>query len=193
MSRLIAGAWQPPSKQVFPLTKPLPSLSHFSASSAYPAPGFPASLGGFRSAFDCWVRSDPFRYLVGVNCWRPPEPAVERRADKLSVDGGLGRNHRVSPSEICTGPPDGTSRGCHTPTDRLVPRGHLWHLPTLTRCVAKPITAVQLVRRACDDSVTRAVTRILRSELVVIDDIGLLPVATDAADVLYRVLDAVYE
>ncbi|WP_275778044.1 ATP-binding protein [Paenarthrobacter sp. Y-19] len=49
------------------------------------------------------------------------------------------------------------------------------------------------MRRACDDSVTRAVTRILRSELVVIDDIGLLPVATDAADVLYRVLDAVYE
>jgi DNA replication protein DnaC len=32
-----------------------------------------------------------------------------------------------------------------------------------------------------DDSVTKAVARILRAELVVIDDIGLLPVATDAA------------
>jgi DNA replication protein DnaC len=44
-----------------------------------------------------------------------------------------------------------------------------------------------------DDSVTRAVTRILRAELVVIDDIGLLPVATDAAEGLYRVVDAAYE
>jgi DNA replication protein DnaC len=44
-----------------------------------------------------------------------------------------------------------------------------------------------------DDSVTRAVPRILRAELVVIDDIGLLPVATDAAEGLYRVVDAAYE
>jgi DNA replication protein DnaC len=44
-----------------------------------------------------------------------------------------------------------------------------------------------------DDSVTKAVARILRAELVVIDDIGLLPVATDAAEGLYRVVDAAYE
>ncbi|MGA8790724.1 MAG: ATP-binding protein [Paenarthrobacter sp.] len=44
-----------------------------------------------------------------------------------------------------------------------------------------------------DDSVTRAVARILRAELVVIDDIGLLPAATDAAEGLYRVVDAAYE
>jgi len=34
-----------------------------------------------------------------------------------------------------------------------------------------------------DDTVTRAVARILRSELIVIDDIGLLPVSLDAAEV----------
>lgn len=44
-----------------------------------------------------------------------------------------------------------------------------------------------------DDSVTRAVTRILHAELVVIDDIGLLPVATEAPEGLYRVVDAAYE
>ncbi|WP_455835773.1 ATP-binding protein [Pseudarthrobacter siccitolerans] len=38
-----------------------------------------------------------------------------------------------------------------------------------------------------DDAVTRAVARILRAELVVIDDIGLLPVATDAAEGPHRV------
>lgn len=51
-----------------------------------------------------------------------------------------------------------------------------------------------LVRRhRADDSVTRAITRILRADLVVIDDIGLLPVAADAAEGLYRLADAAYE
>ena len=51
-----------------------------------------------------------------------------------------------------------------------------------------------LVRRhRADDTVTRAVGRIVRSELVIIDDIGLLPVSTDAAEGLYRVVDAAYE
>lgn len=44
-----------------------------------------------------------------------------------------------------------------------------------------------------DDTITRAVARILRSDLVVIDDIGLLAVANDAAEGLYRVVDAAYE
>lgn len=52
----------------------------------------------------------------------------------------------------------------------------------------------QLIRaHRTDDSVTRAVTRVLRADLVVIDDIGLLPVVTDAAEGLYRVVDAAYE
>lgn len=44
-----------------------------------------------------------------------------------------------------------------------------------------------------DDSITRVVARILRADLVVIDDIGLLPVGTDAAEGLYRLVDAAYE
>ncbi|MGP9618392.1 ATP-binding protein [Arthrobacter sp. AOP36-A1-22] len=44
-----------------------------------------------------------------------------------------------------------------------------------------------------DDTVNRAVARILRADLIVIDDIGLLAVATDAAEGLYRVVDAAYE
>lgn len=34
---------------------------------------------------------------------------------------------------------------------------------------------------------------VLRADLVVVDDIGLLPVGTDAAEGLYRVVDAAYE
>jgi DNA replication protein DnaC len=51
-----------------------------------------------------------------------------------------------------------------------------------------------LVRRhRADDSVTKAIARILRSEFIVVDDIGLLPVTTDAAEGLYRLVDAAYE
>lgn len=51
-----------------------------------------------------------------------------------------------------------------------------------------------LVRRhRADDTVTRAIGRILRADLVVVDDIGLLPVGPDAAEGLYRLVDAAYE
>src|SRR5919107_1018365 len=51
-----------------------------------------------------------------------------------------------------------------------------------------------LVRRhRADDSVTKSIARILRADLVVVDDIGLLPVGPDAAEGLYRLVDAAYE
>lgn len=51
-----------------------------------------------------------------------------------------------------------------------------------------------LVRRhRADDSVTKAVRTILRADLVVVDDIGLLPVSPDAAEGFYRLVDAAYE
>lgn len=50
-----------------------------------------------------------------------------------------------------------------------------------------------LRRHRADDSVTKAIARVLRADLVVVDDIGLLPVAQDAAEGLYRLVDAAYE
>ena len=51
-----------------------------------------------------------------------------------------------------------------------------------------------LVRRhRADDTVTKAITRILRSDLAMVDDIGLLAVGADAAEGLYRLIDAAYE
>jgi DNA replication protein DnaC len=51
-----------------------------------------------------------------------------------------------------------------------------------------------LVRRhRADDSVTKAVRAILRADLIVVDDIGLLPVGPDAAEGFYRLVDAAYE
>jgi DNA replication protein DnaC len=51
----------------------------------------------------------------------------------------------------------------------------------------------QALARTTPTEVTRAVGRIVRSELVIIDDIGLLPISTDAAEGLYRVVDAACE
>lgn len=55
-------------------------------------------------------------------------------------------------------------------------------------------TLAQTVGRAkVDGSVSRAIGRICRSDVIVIDDIGLLPVSHDTAEAFYRVIDAAYE
>lgn len=51
-----------------------------------------------------------------------------------------------------------------------------------------------LVRRhRVDDTITKAFTPILRAQLVIVDDIGLLPIGADAAEGLYRLIDIAYE
>lgn len=44
-----------------------------------------------------------------------------------------------------------------------------------------------------DDTLTKAISKITRAELIIVDDIGLLPVGTDAAEGLYRIVEAAYE
>jgi DNA replication protein DnaC len=48
-------------------------------------------------------------------------------------------------------------------------------------------------KHRADDTMGRAIKRIMKADLVCIDDIGLLPVTTDTAEALYRVVDAAYE
>jgi DNA replication protein DnaC len=48
-------------------------------------------------------------------------------------------------------------------------------------------------RHRPDDSVGKAIGRLIRCDLIVIDDVGLLPVSADAAEALFRVVDAAYE
>lgn len=44
-----------------------------------------------------------------------------------------------------------------------------------------------------DDTITKALRPIIRADLVIVDDIGLLPVSGDAAEGLYRLIDIAYE
>jgi DNA replication protein DnaC len=50
-----------------------------------------------------------------------------------------------------------------------------------------------LHRHRADDSVGRAIKKIMRADLLIIDDIGLLPVSEDTAEALYRIVDTAYE
>lgn len=44
-----------------------------------------------------------------------------------------------------------------------------------------------------DDTTAKAFAPILRADLIIVDDIGLLPISADAAEGLYRLIDAAYE
>jgi DNA replication protein DnaC len=48
-------------------------------------------------------------------------------------------------------------------------------------------------RAKVDASISRTIARICRSDLIVVDDIGMLPAGQDAAEAFYRVVDAAYE
>jgi DNA replication protein DnaC len=57
-------------------------------------------------------------------------------------------------------------------------------LETLTQTIAKA---------KVDGSIARTVARICRVDLIVVDDIGLLPAGQEAAEAFYRIVDAAYE
>jgi DNA replication protein DnaC len=48
-------------------------------------------------------------------------------------------------------------------------------------------------RASVDGSVAKTIARITRAELIVVDDIGMLPASQAAAEAFYRVVDAAYE
>ena len=48
-------------------------------------------------------------------------------------------------------------------------------------------------RHRADNTMNRAIRKIMRADLICIDDIGLLPVSSDTAEALYRVVDTAYE
>jgi DNA replication protein DnaC len=53
--------------------------------------------------------------------------------------------------------------------------------------------AAAITSARADGSAARTVTRICRSDLIVVDDIGMLPAGQEAAEAFYRITDAAYE
>jgi DNA replication protein DnaC len=50
-----------------------------------------------------------------------------------------------------------------------------------------------IAKAKADGSIARTVARVCRCDLIVVDDIGMLPAGQDAAEAFYRVIDAAYE
>lgn len=94
------------------------------------------------------------------------------RAENLTIAGpsGTGKSHFVEAL-------------AHQAIDHDL-RVAWFTLETLTTAVT---------RAKADGSVARTVARICRADLIVVDDIGMLPAGADAAEAFYRVVDAAYE
>ena len=117
--------------------------------------------------------------------WRPEESSVSAatrdalatlewisRAENLVIAGpsGTGKSHLVEAL-------------AHAAIEKDL-RVAWFTLETLTAAIG---------RAKADGSVARTVTRICRADLIVVDDIGMLPAGQDAAEAFYRITDAAYE
>jgi DNA replication protein DnaC len=60
-----------------------------------------------------------------------------------------------------------------------------WHTPETL--------AAMIHRHRADDSINRAINKLIRTDLICIDDVGLLPITAEAAEAMFRVIDAAYE
>ena len=117
--------------------------------------------------------------------WRPEESSIPQatqnalttlewisRAENLAIAGpsGTGKSHLVEAL-------------AHAAIDNDL-RVAWYTLETLTATIG---------RAKADGSIARTVTRICRCDLIVVDDIGMLPAGQDAAEAFYRITDAAYE
>ena len=152
-----------------------------------------------RSLRSCW----PKRLLVatgppGSTIARPPgchrarrsTPGIRRRQRSGDAQWALRTLDWIGRAEnlVLVGP-SGTGKShfaeaiAHAAIDRDL-RVSWFTLESLTATIA---------RSQIDASTGKVVERIVRSELVVVDDIGLLPAGADEAEALYRLVDAAYE
>ncbi len=53
--------------------------------------------------------------------------------------------------------------------------------------------AALIARHRADNSVPKAISKLIRADLIVIDDVGITPITHDQAEALFRVVDAAYE
>jgi DNA replication protein DnaC len=119
------------------------------------------------------------------DAWEPNKSAIPKPTQQALRTLEWIDRHEV----LCVCGPSGTGK-----SHFIEALGHLaidkgrtvsWHtLETL---------AALFRRHRADDSVSKAISKLIRSDLILIDDVGLLPVSPDAAEALFRVVDAAYE
>ena len=117
--------------------------------------------------------------------WQPEESSISAATqDALATLEWIGRAENL----VIAGP-SGTGKShlvealAHAAIEKDL-RVAWFTLETLTAAIG---------RAKADGSIARTVTRICRSDLIVVDDIGMLPAGQDAAEAFYRITDAAYE
>ena len=117
--------------------------------------------------------------------WRPDESSIS-----AATQNALATLEWISRAEnLVIAGPSGTGKShfaealAHAAIDRDL-RVAWFTLESLTAAIG---------RAKADGSIARTVTRICRSDLIVVDDIGMLPAGQEAAEAFYRVVDAAYE
>ncbi|MGH3117333.1 MAG: IS21-like element helper ATPase IstB [Streptomyces sp.] len=117
--------------------------------------------------------------------WDETASSIPRATqDALKTLEWVGRRENLS---ICGSSGTGKSHFCEALGQAAVEAGM-----TVAWFTIEDLGAL-LRRHRADDSMARALTRLIRSDLIIIDDIGLLPVSPDAAEGFYRLVDAAYE
>ena len=160
-----AQRWEPAEAMRALLAEELSGRQRSSINSRRKAAGFPTG-----KTFDAWDDS-----ISSI-------PAPTQRS--LRTLEWIGRHENLV---VCGPSGTGKTHFCEALAQAAIDAGHHVSWFSLEALGA-------LVRRhRADDSTSRAIKRIMRAELIVIDDIGLLPVASETAEALYRVVDAAYE
>jgi DNA replication protein DnaC len=117
--------------------------------------------------------------------WRAEESSIsEATQNSLSTLEWIGRKENLAVAG-----PSGTGKShfvealAHAAIENDM-RVSWFTLETLTAAVGKA---------KVDGSVARAISRICGCDLIVVDDIGMLPAGQEAAEAFYRIIDAAYE
>lgn len=117
--------------------------------------------------------------------WLPEESSIsEATQNALSTLEWIGRHENLAVAG-----PSGTGKShfvealAHAVIEKDM-RVSWFTLETLTAAVG---------RAKVDGSVARTISRICGCDLIVVDDIGMLPAGQDAAEAFYRIIDAAYE
>jgi DNA replication protein DnaC len=120
-----------------------------------------------------------------LSSWRPEESSIPAPTQQaLTTLEWIGRHENL----VVAGP-SGTGKShlveglSHAAIEQDL-RVAWFTLESLTATIGKA---------KVDGTVARTVARICRCDLIVIDDIGMLPAGQDAAEAFYRVVDAAYE
>ena len=161
-----AQRWEPAEAVRALLAEELAGRQASSINTRRTAAGFPTG-----KTFDTWdetvsARSPP----RPSGRWPPSSGSTATRTSSCAARPAPARPTSSKPSATPPSTTAATSNG-----SRLEALGALVH------------------RHRADGTTTRAIRKLMRADLICIDDIGLLPVSNDTAEALYRVVDAAYE